>query len=116
VVVTATRVSHDEESSESSESSESEKEPVRRSRTTREKPKERKIKTVYVSTKGEPKPVKPRERRTRDAPDRHRSPTHVHRSSPQHIRHNSAPEHPQSSPPKRYACEVIGIGTLIKLM
>jgi hypothetical protein len=99
VIVSETRVL----GRDGDESSESEKEPVRRSRTVREKPKERKVKVIYVSAKDDVKSAKPRERRIRDSPGRHRSPESLHRSSTHHSRRKSVPDPPPASPPKRYA-------------
>lgn len=83
---------------DSSESSDSEK-PVRRSRAEREKPKERKVKVIYVSAKDEVKSVRSKEHRVRE--ERPRSPGSIRRSSPIHVRRKSAPEPPPASPAKR---------------
>lgn len=85
---------------DSTASSDSEK-PVRRSRTVREKPKERKVKVIYVSAKDEVKTVRSKERRVRE--ERPRSSGSIRRSSPIHLRRKSAPEPPPASPAKRYA-------------
>lgn len=85
------------------ESEESGSDHVRRERSGRERPKDRKVRVVYV-TKEEMKnmPLKERRPRTgRKSSDRSRTPEEVvHRSRAQHSRHTSMPE-VVASPPKR---------------